>query len=263
MINHHFNMEYNLRQLKAKQLENLKNHKCEVKPEDYERIKPIITLLKRLSGIERSIYEVYDMHKRDYILKSDEQKKVFGLNDDNIKIDTEYLYNNIHPDDLPFVIETDERIYQFYSKLSPEEKKDYKVVYDFRVKNTEGIYMRYMHQTIVLETARNGKAWLVLVITDLISEKAGNEKPKRSLINIKTNALHLFTNDSNDNNQTLTKREIEVLKLIARGYDSKTIADKLFISVNTVNNHRQNILRKTGTENTTQALVYCKRLSMI
>ena len=59
------------------------------------------------------------------------------------------------------------------------------------------------------------------------------------------------------------KRETEILSLIACGYDSKNISDKLFISINTVNNHRQNILRKTKTENTTQALLYCKRLGII
>lgn len=256
-------MTTNIDELKARQLANLKNHVCVVTDDDYNRIEPIIDLLKRLSGVERSIYEVYDMHKRDYILKSSEQKRVFGLKDNEIKVDTEYVYNHIHPEDLPFVLETDEKIYRFYSKLKPIEKKEYKVVYDFRVKNSEGNYMRYMHQSLVLETARNGKAWLILVITDLLSEKAGNEKPKRSFINIKTGKLHLFNDDNSEEKQTLTKREIEILKLIARGYDSKNIADKLFISINTVNNHRQNILRKTRTENTTQALLYCRTLCLI
>jgi len=42
----------------------------------------------------------------------------------------------------------------------------------------------------------------------------------------------------------LTARETEVLKLVAKGYAYREIADKLFISVKTVQNHVQNILTK-------------------
>lgn len=61
----------------------------------------------------------------------------------------------------------------------------------------------------------------------------------------------------------LTDRETEVLKLFSQGLDSHDIAERLFISVNTVNNHRQKILSKTRTENTTQALLYAKKVGII
>jgi DNA-binding NarL/FixJ family response regulator len=44
--------------------------------------------------------------------------------------------------------------------------------------------------------------------------------------------------------QQLTERETEVLKLVARGYAYKEIADRLVISIRTVQNHVQSILRK-------------------
>jgi len=43
---------------------------------------------------------------------------------------------------------------------------------------------------------------------------------------------------------TLTPREVEILKLIAEGYKSREIADYLNISVNTVDKHRANIMKK-------------------
>jgi len=43
---------------------------------------------------------------------------------------------------------------------------------------------------------------------------------------------------------SLTPREVEVLKLIAEGYKSKEIADYLSISINTVDKHRANLMRK-------------------
>ena len=44
----------------------------------------------------------------------------------------------------------------------------------------------------------------------------------------------------------LSDRELEIVKLIESGLGSKEIADKLFLSVHTVNTHRSNILEKSG-----------------
>lgn len=51
----------------------------------------------------------------------------------------------------------------------------------------------------------------------------------------------------------LTKREEEVLILIAKGYRNKEIADNLKISIYTVQNHIQDLFRKMGVRNRTEA----------
>ena len=48
---------------------------------------------------------------------------------------------------------------------------------------------------------------------------------------------------------SLTKRELEVLRLLARGYTYREIADELFISIKTVETHASNVLRKTQQSN--------------
>lgn len=54
-----------------------------------------------------------------------------------------------------------------------------------------------------------------------------------------------------DHNQLLlTRREIEVLKLIAEGLTNQEIADKLFVSTSTVDSHRKNLLSKLQVKNT-------------
>lgn len=61
------------------------------------------------------------------------------------------------------------------------------------------------------------------------------------------------------NDEGLTKRELEVLKLIAEGLYNKEIADKLTISEKTVKNHASSIFRKIGVSDRTQAAVYAIR----
>jgi DNA-binding NarL/FixJ family response regulator len=54
----------------------------------------------------------------------------------------------------------------------------------------------------------------------------------------------LAQKDDEDDEPSLTKRENEILKLVAKGYTYGDIAEKLFISIKTVQNHVQNILTK-------------------
>jgi DNA-binding NarL/FixJ family response regulator len=61
----------------------------------------------------------------------------------------------------------------------------------------------------------------------------------------------------------LTPRELEVLKLIAEAYTNKQIADALFISVKTVERHRQNILDKLGMRDRVELTRYAIRRGLI
>jgi DNA-binding NarL/FixJ family response regulator len=61
----------------------------------------------------------------------------------------------------------------------------------------------------------------------------------------------------------LTPRELEVLKLIAEANTSKQIADKLFISIKTVDRHRQNILDKLGMRDRVELTRYAIRRGLI
>lgn len=66
-----------------------------------------------------------------------------------------------------------------------------------------------------------------------------------------------------ENTEKLTKREIEILKLIAEGLTNNEIAIKLFISLKTVKNHRTNIISKTGSKNTASLLMYAIKNNII
>lgn len=61
----------------------------------------------------------------------------------------------------------------------------------------------------------------------------------------------------------LTPRELEVLRLLDGSLSSKEIADRLTISVNTVRNHRVNILNKLEAHNRVQALARARSLGML
>jgi DNA-binding NarL/FixJ family response regulator len=100
-----------------------------------------------------------------------------------------------------------------------------------------------------IEKIRQGKTYLSPyfsqeVIDDLVQVGKGNARP-------------IFDIDP------LTPREREVLKLIAEGKSSKEIAQLLFISVPTVNNHRANIMEKLNLNKATDLVKYAIRKGYI
>ena len=64
-------------------------------------------------------------------------------------------------------------------------------------------------------------------------------------------------------NIVLTEREMEVLKLICKGYNTGQIAEELFISYRTVEGHRKNLLLKTGVANSVSLVFFAVKHSLI
>lgn len=62
---------------------------------------------------------------------------------------------------------------------------------------------------------------------------------------------------------SLTAREMEIIHLITRGENNKTIGENLFISEKTVKNHVSNILRKLALEDRTQVAVYAIKKGLV
>ncbi|KRK15419.1 LuxR family DNA-binding response regulator [Loigolactobacillus coryniformis subsp. coryniformis KCTC 3167 = DSM 20001] len=74
---------------------------------------------------------------------------------------------------------------------------------------------------------------------------------------VTTKMMHRLTQRPEPNlYEDLTKRETEVLKLIAQGKSNQEIADELFITLKTVKTHVSNILSKLQVEDRTQAAIY-------
>ena len=61
----------------------------------------------------------------------------------------------------------------------------------------------------------------------------------------------------------LTARELEVLKLVARGLSNREVAEELFISENTVKNHVRNILEKLHLHSRMEAVMYAVRKRLL
>jgi len=78
--------------------------------------------------------------------------------------------------------------------------------------------------------------------------------------NAKERMINFISSEEGKSNQhikePLTRREMEILKLICDGFSSKDISEKLFISINTVETHRKRILLKLNAKNSVGIVKY-------
>ncbi|MCQ3816467.1 nitrate respiration regulation response regulator NreC [Staphylococcus xylosus] len=85
-----------------------------------------------------------------------------------------------------------------------------------------------------------------------------------------TSLVNEFVNNSGNDKQTttdpykiLSKREIEILPLIAKGYGNKDIAEKLFVSVKTVEAHKTHIMQKLELKSKSELVEYAMKKKLI
>lgn len=69
--------------------------------------------------------------------------------------------------------------------------------------------------------------------------------------------------DSEDVYEVLSRRELEILPLVAKGYSNKDVAEKLFISVKTVEAHKAKIMEKLNLKNRPELVEYALRKKIL
>lgn len=88
-------------------------------------------------------------------------------------------------------------------------------------------------------------------------------KPKTVVVEKEVYIKDFTLNENELNKLRLSKRELEVLQLMAEGLSNQEIAERLFVSLNTIKTHSSKVLEKLDVERRTQAVEKAKRLSII
>jgi DNA-binding CsgD family transcriptional regulator len=101
---------------------------------------------------------------------------------------------------------------------------------------------------------------IVAVMFTALGIWAGLRLTRPKLIETDT---QFFLDEANLRKVGISKREYEVLELIAQGLSNQEIADKLFVSVSTVKTHAANIFAKLDARRRTQAIQRAKELHLI
>ena len=166
----------------------------------------------------------------------------------------------IHPDDIEFVVKAEAFLTKFfYENIGREKLLNYKISYSHRCRIENGDYILFNHQALMLTMDDNGGYGKSLNIHTRIDHLSSFNTYKISLIGLngEPSFMNLSLDEENKENKEFSKREIDIIKLIANGLNYTEIAEKLFISPLTVKKHRNNILTKSDSKNTAELIKNC------
>lgn len=76
-------------------------------------------------------------------------------------------------------------------------------------------------------------------------------------------SLDFIVNAQEVYNRKISKRELEVLELMAQGLSNQEIASRLFVSLNTIKTHSSNLFQKLDVKRRTQAIETAKKIGII
>lgn len=186
---------------------------------------------------------------------------IHGLNPETTSFQD--ILDQMHPDDMEFVARAEAKVFDIIGSFGAERIKKYKTSYCFRFLTADGSYQLFNHQAIILTTDENGRIAKSLNIHTNINHLTNKNNFKVSAIGMFGEPSYLNMDALNDtpapesSTPSLSKREKQIIQLMADGFTSKEIAGKLFIAVNTVKNHRKNIFKKSNCKNVGQLVVKC------
>lgn len=123
---------------------------------------------------------------------------------------------------------------------------------------------RFMVRDIGMELYSAGIAALFLVFGLWIGNRLLNKRKEQQLPE-KAAPLPapVSINTQAGTANGITTRELEILQLIAQGLSNQEIADKLFVSLNTVKTHSSNLFIKLDVKRRTQAVQKARQLNLI
>ncbi len=180
----------------------------------------------------------------------------FGLPSANSVIDSAFedcIFNKINRDDVTERHALELQYFQYLKNLPDTEYRKYSTF--SRLRTSDAINPGYInHRTMYLKKNPNGSIWLALCLYAPSTDLQVRSGIDGSIINRQTGEIIASEKYKKYTQTLLSKRELEILKLLAEGYNSNKIADQLSISVYTVRRHRQNIIEKMQVANTTEAL---------
>jgi DNA-binding CsgD family transcriptional regulator len=106
-------------------------------------------------------------------------------------------------------------------------------------------------------------AGVIALMFTILGVWVGLRLTRRKTIVVDRNAQEFKVNEDLMRKIGISTREYEVLQLIALGHSNQEIADKLFISLNTVKTHSANLFLKLEVKRRTQAIQKAKEMALI
>ncbi|TAE28116.1 MAG: hypothetical protein EAZ91_15055 [Cytophagales bacterium] len=230
---------------------------------DYALIPRHAKTLQTLANVSNSGVQIFDLYRKQVAFFSSNFGGMLGYEPVDYEGQNYHFFETkIHPDEKLQLALRGVSVLKLFAAFTNDQKLNHKVIYEYRMLNAEGNYVRLVEQYQVLELDPKGQIWLMFSMVDISPSQESEGSVKCQILNFRTGSFIPFDIEQKLQLE-LTKRELEILKLVKQGFLSKEISDKLSISVHTVNTHRYRFLEKLGANNSIEAVVFASKYGLL
>lgn len=200
-------------------------------------------------------FYMLDITQGKYLFLSKSVQNLLGFNNEFlINQGPAYANDYIHEEDQEKLKTVLKRIMDCFYKFPISERKNLKFEYNFRIKRYDGNFIHLLQQVSFVEVSSKGEPLISYnTCTDISGYKHDNSIRLTGFKIENRCSKKLFEQNICDGLK-LTKRQKEILELISKGMTSSEIAACLYLSTETVKNHRKKILATSKAKNMVEAM---------
>jgi hypothetical protein len=214
---------------------------------------PLILELEEMNENFDQFFYLGDLININILFTSKRSKQMVGVNPADLNF--YHFYDITHPEDIQRLSLGRAKLLKLAHDIFVAEKGIALLSTNHRLRNPSGNYSNILLQLYLFySTIPHKSVYLLKIHTNIDWFK----KCKHGYHYYLGNNLTNFRYPDDELlmiNSPFSDREFEIIKLIASGMSSEEIAEKIFLSVHTINTHRRNILKKSGKA-TLSELIY-------
>lgn len=222
-----------------------------------DRKNPLLLELEEFTEANDQFFHIADLIQAKITWASKRCTRMIGVTPE--EINAYHFFEATHPDDIEKHTLGRAKMFSLANDLYKVQKGIAYLSINLRIRNSQGEYPDLLFQLYFFYSSVYRTVFLLQVHTNISSFK----KRKHSYHYYVGNDISNFRFPDDELlmiGNPLSDREFEIVKLIEAGLSSEQIADKIFLSVYTINTHRSNILEKTGFKTISELIIdYQKR----
>jgi Bacterial regulatory proteins, luxR family len=209
--------------------------------------------LENFTEMNNQFFLIGDLIQMSYLHVSNRSIPMIGI-DPHI-ISPYHFFEATHPDDMQRHSLGRAKLFKLAHDLFIAERGFALLSTNIRIRNAEGVYTNLLMQIYLYFSTIPYKSVFFLKIHTNIDWYKQMKSDYHYYVGNKLSNFRYPDEELLKESLPFSDREFEIIRLIESGLTSEQIAEKIFLSVHTVNTHRRNILLKTGKE-TMPELIY-------
>lgn len=215
--------------------------------------------IRSAEAFSRSSYQsvyIIDYFRQNFLYVSSNPMFLCGLSSERVnELGYRFYLDFVPEDEQPMLLTLNKAGFAFYNDIPVHERKDWYISYDFHILN-EGKKILINHKLTPLALTSDGRIWLALcVVSAATHTDAGHIEMHR----VGSSEYFEYSTVSRrwikKQMPTLTDGEKSVLTLSIQGYTMSEIADKIYLSTDTIKKYRKHIFEKLEVRNISEAIV--------